>query len=107
MLFFDGASLGVLVTKDKMDLVGHTTDIGTKHDGVGRVVLERAGLEGGVGCEEFEVSSTAGESIGELDIVLENERGVGGVSGGGEDGGNSVVLCLFGDLKDLGCRESV
>ena len=93
MLLLPLAGHGVLVTEDEVDLVGGTALVGTKHDGEGGLVgvvftsteaLVRLG-------QELDVSTTAFQTLLELDLVLDDEGLALGVDGLGEEGRDGVV----------------
>lgn len=70
VLFLVNSSDGVLVTENKVDLVGASAFVGSKHDGVGGFVGELLELDAlGRICEELHVGTTALQSGLSLDLI--------------------------------------
>lgn len=82
-------------------LVGVAALVRAKHDGVGGVVLEALGLEAAVGGEELEVGAAAGEAVGQLELILQDQT-LGRVNRLGQQPADAVVLGLLRDLQSAG-----
>lgn len=70
MLLLIDSSNGVLVTEDKVDLVGAPTLVRSKHDGVGGFVGELLELDAfGRICQQLHVCTTALQSSLSLNLI--------------------------------------
>ena len=65
MLLLIFAGFWVLVLEDKVNLVGGTALVGTKHDHVGRGIREFLGVKGLVLLKELHVGTSTFETIWE------------------------------------------
>ena len=99
MLLLNRLSLLVLVTEDKMDLVRGTALVRAKHDSVRSVVLEARWSESLVSGNKLEVSTTARETVSELDIELEHQRLLACVNGLWKGCGNAIMPGLLSYLS--------